>query len=91
MDKTKRHEELCKKLHKIYEQKNEAYGDSFGRSVEEWGIAACAVRLSDKWHRFVRLSNHPEIDKGDEAITDTLLDLANYAIMTIMELELHHE
>ena len=91
MDKIKKHEELCKQIHDTYIQKNTAYGDSFGRSFGDWGIAACAVRISDKFNRFVNLSKHPDIDKGDEAITDTRVDMANYCLMTIIELEKQDE
>lgn len=91
MDKTHRHAELCTKLHSTYTQKNAAYGDSFGRSFDDWGVAACAVRISDKFNRFTNLAKHPEIDRGDEAITDTLIDMANYCLMTIIELEKQNE
>ena len=91
MNKTKRHEELCNQIHSTYIQKNTAYGDSFGRSFDDWGVAACAVRISDKFNRFVNLSKHPDIDKGDEAITDTLIDMANYCLMTVIELERQNE
>lgn len=87
MDKNKRHKELCDKLHETYERKNNAYGDSFGKSFDDWGLAAAAIRISDKYNRFINLAKHPEIDTGDEAITDTCLDAANYFIMTVMELE----
>lgn len=87
MDKIKRHEELCKHIHEVYKAKNLAYGDSFGRSFDDWGIPAAAIRITDKFNRFINLAKHPEIDSGDEAITDTLLDMANYAVMTVMELE----
>lgn len=91
MNKIQRHEELCKQIHEVYVQKNAAYGDSFGKSFEDWGIAAAAIRLSDKWNRFVNLAKHPEVDNGDESIADTLTDMANYALMTVMELEKQHE
>ena len=29
MDKIKIHEQLCKKMHELYERKNADYGDSF--------------------------------------------------------------
>lgn len=87
MDKIQRHEELCKTIHETYCQKNTAYGDSFGKSFSDWGLASAAVRLSDKYNRFVNLAKNPRVDTGDEAITDTLLDLANYCLMTVMELE----
>lgn len=91
MDKIKRHEELCEKIHEIYKAKNMAYGDSFGRSINDWGISAAAVRISDKVNRFFNLAKNPNVDSGDEAITDTLLDLANYALMTTIELENLHD
>ena len=87
MDKIQRHEELCKHIHEVYKAKNLAYGDSFGRSFDDWGIPAAAIRITDKFNRFINLAKHPEIDAGDEAIGDTLLDMANYALMTVMELE----
>lgn len=87
MDKIKRHEELCQFIHNLYKAKNLAYGDSFGRSFNDWGISAAAIRITDKFNRFINLAKHPEIDSGDEAITDTLLDIANYSLMTVMELE----
>ena len=87
MDKIQRHKELCDKIHEVYVQKNNAYGDSFGRSFDDWGIPSAAVRISDKVNRFFNLAKHPDVDHGDEAITDTLMDMANYALMTVMELE----
>jgi hypothetical protein len=87
MDKIKRHAELCQKLQEVYEQKNNAYGDSFGKSFADWGISAACVRMGDKWNRIVNLAKHPDINHGDEAITDSLVDLANYCLMTVMELE----
>lgn len=86
MDKINEHNELCTLLHEIYKSKNSAYGDSFGKSFDEWGIPAAAIRITDKYNRFVNLGKHPEIDDGDEKITDTLIDMANYCLMTVMEL-----
>ena len=39
MDKIKRHEELCKKIHEVYKAKNLAYGDSFGQENKKSGVA----------------------------------------------------
>lgn len=87
MDKIKRHKELCDKLHEIYVAKNTAYGDSFGKSFADWGIVSAAVRINDKVNRFNNLAKYPSVDCGDERISDTALDAANYFLMTIMELE----
>lgn len=45
--------------------------------------------MSDKTNRLISLAGKPEAERmvKDESITDTLLDLANYAIMTLAELE----
>ena len=45
------------------------------------------IRLSDKLNRFKTLTRNPDISEGDESIRDTLMDLANYALMTILAME----
>ena len=87
MNKLERHEELCDRLHEIYIQKNEAYGDSFGKSFSDWGVASAAIRITDKFNRFINLVKNPDINKGDESIIDTLIDMSNYCLMTVIELE----
>ena len=86
-DLVSKHETLCEKLNEIYEQKNTAYGNSFGDTYKKLGIISAVTRISDKYNRLVNLATHPNINKGDEAIEDTLLDMANYCLMTVMELE----
>ncbi len=91
MNKIDIHRELCNQIHATYKQKNQAYGDSFGRSFQDYGITSAAVRISDKFNRFVNLSKNTDVDTGDEPIIDTLLDLANYCLMTVIELEKQDE
>lgn len=87
MNKIQLHKEICDQLHETYVKKNEDYGDSFGKSVAKRGITAAMVRLEDKWNRLDNLTLHPEnIQVKDESIADTLLDLANYCLMTYMEI-----
>lgn len=89
MNKIQMHEELCKKLNKTYENKNHDYGDSFGETFNKLGIVSAVTRISDKYNRLVSLCMLPEEERKvkDESITDTLLDMANYCIMTVIELE----
>ena len=54
--------------------------------VEE-GMAMARIRLGDKFNRFKTLSRSGEQKVDDESIRDTLIDLANYAIMTVLEME----
>jgi hypothetical protein len=49
-------------------------------------MAMPRIRLSDKFNRFKTLSKTNQL-VNDESIKDTLLDLANYAIMTVLEIE----
>lgn len=87
MDKYKRHWEICETLNETYVNKNKAYGDSFGVTFQELGIISALTRMTDKWNRIKALAKGTENKVKDEAIEDTLLDLANYCIMTVIELE----
>lgn len=81
------HKEVCNMLNEIYEQKNKAYGNSFGDTYNDLGIISAVTRISDKFNRLKTLARNHDINCGDESIADTLLDMANYCIMTYMELE----
>lgn len=85
MDKLKRFSEITLDMYETYERKNADYGDSFGESVKELGIVAAITRISDKCNRLKSLVNNPA-QVADESMCDTLLDLANYAVMTLIEL-----
>lgn len=87
MDKIKMHAKVCEKLNSLYERKNHDYGDSFGKSFVEYGMAMPCIRLEDKLNRLKALTK-ADAEVMDETIDDTLMDLANYAIMTLVEREL---
>lgn len=80
------HEQICKDLHWIYLTKNADYGDSFKESLDKHGLIAAVVRMSDKLNRLDSLKDKAG-QVGDEKLSDTVLDLANYAIMTAMWIE----
>lgn len=82
-----RHAEICKEINRLYEQKNHDYGDSFHQTFVEEGMAMARIRLGDKFSRFKTLSRSGGQKVNDESIRDTLIDLANYAIMTVLEME----
>ena len=82
------HEAICEELNALYEQKNRDYGDSFHLSYLEEGMAMARIRLGDKLNRFKQLTRQPAGQQvNDESVRDTLIDLANYAIMTVMEMD----
>jgi hypothetical protein len=74
-------------LNDTYIQKNKAYGNSFSDTFEKLGIISAITRITDKYNRLVNLATYSNINIGDESIKDTLLDMANYCIMTYMELD----
>lgn len=85
--KYKRFIEISNEQAMIYISKNKDYGDSFSISVKEHGLIAAIVRLEDKWLRFKRLAKGNQAQVTGESIIDTLRDISNYCLMTIMELE----
>ncbi len=88
-NKVKEHKNVCDELTALYERKNKDYGDSFGKSFDEYGMTMSCIRLEDKLNRLKALTKPDAIQHvQDESIRDTLLDLANYSIMTIIELTL---
>lgn len=77
---------LANEMADLYEKKNAAYGNSFSRSVEKYGIIAGLTRLSDKFNRAENLILGAKNDVADESLADTLMDMASYSIMLLMEL-----
>jgi len=84
MTKVEKHAEICAELNKIYEAKNHDYGDSFARVREQYP-QSINIRLWDKLLRLDQLNNGVEAKVTDEKIEDTLLDMANYCIMEVIE------
>lgn len=84
-------EDVTLELRNIYDAKNRDYGDSFSKSFEEEGMAMVRIRLGDKFNRLKNLTRGAEQQVKDESVRDTLMDLANYAIMTVMELDKQKE
>mgnify|MGYP004531100551 FL=1 len=80
------HYAICQKLNQVYKAKNHDYGDSFGDTYKKLGIISAVTRLSDKMNRLMSLAVAHDTQVKDEKIEDTLLDMANYAIMTLIEL-----
>lgn len=92
LDKVSLHSRICKVLNDVYARKNSDYNDSFGKSFTEYGMSMSCIRLEDKLNRLKALTIHNKKQSvNDESIEDTLLDAANYAIMTLIELNLNKE
>ncbi|WP_314403930.1 nucleotide modification associated domain-containing protein [uncultured Granulicatella sp.] len=77
--------QIANGLTELYERKNADYGNSFSKTFEEFGMTSTIVRLSDKLERLKTLSKK-EAQVKDESIQDTVMDIAVYAMLTLMEL-----
>lgn len=74
------YDKIVAKLREIYISKNHDYGNSFDKSLDKYGIVAAVVRMGDKFNRLDHLITKDNMVA--ESIEDTVMDLANYAIMT---------
>ena len=90
---TERHKRVCYELNALYDRKNRDYGDSFHESWKDYGITMAAIRLGDKYNRLRNLTSKiGQVQHvKDESVRDTLMDLANYAILTVLELDAETE
>ena len=87
MSKANKLEELMDELLETFIAKNEDYGDSFADSFKEFGITSAVVRMNDKMNRIKSLTKKGDRQVKDESLRDSLMDLANYALMTVVELD----
>lgn len=73
--------DITEQMLHTYIKKNRDYGGAFERGMERDGIISALTRMYDKLDRLHSLKDKdPEV--VEETVEDTLMDLANYAIMT---------
>ena len=82
------HSDITKELNAIYVAKNSDYGDAFGETYKKLGIISAVTRITDKVNRLQSLATKSDEERlvKDESIVDTLKDLSNYALMTLIEM-----
>lgn len=85
-----RFKEITDKMCYIYKQKNSDYGNSFSKLFKKCGMTYAYGHLAEKIERIDSLSNNEAKVQG-ESMIDSLYDLANYYILTIMEIEKRKE
>ena len=85
--KVERFKQLTGEMAALYARKNKDYGDSFTEMYREWGAMYPMSRMQEKLRRATQILRSGEAQVTEEKVTDTLLDLANYALMTILELK----
>ena len=88
-NRVQRFEEITTAMLDLYKRKNADYGNSVAKTFDEYGLVSFLVRIEDKLNRVATLTKKSTTEQQvkDEKIEDTLLDLANYSIMALIELD----
>lgn len=88
-NRVQRFEEITTAMLDLYKRKNADYGNSVAKTFDEYGLVSFLVRIEDKLNRVSTLTKKSTTEQQvkDEKIEDTLLDLANYSIMALIELD----
>lgn len=79
---------ILNNLEETYKNKNNDYGNSVADTYKKFGDLSFLVRITDKYNRLLTLCNPNNEQKvKDEKIDDTILDLANYCLLWLVERE----
>ena len=75
--------EITNEMVDLFAKKNNNYGNSFSKLYEEFGAISGLVPLHNKLERITSLVKGTK--NNFESIEDSLIDLANYSIMLLIE------
>ena len=78
--------EITNKMFETFKAKNHDYGSSFSNLFKECGMTYAYGHMAEKLERVKSLMKD-EAKVNGEGMKDSLLDLANYAILTVMEID----
>ena len=88
MDRLGIYQNILSNLEDTYKRKNSDYGNSVGDTYEKFGDISFLTRITDKYNRILSLADKGECGEvKDEALEDTILDLANYCLLWLVERE----
>lgn len=75
--------DTIKSMEELYEKKNADYGDSITKNLKEYKQAfpSYLFRLKEKVDRCLSIYDKGNVEVKDEKLEDTLLDIANYAVI----------
>lgn len=73
--------DIALEVAELVEKKNRDYGNSFDKTLNEYGDTAYFLRIEDKISRLKSLSK--KAAEVDESIEDTLKDIVGYTLLMI--------
>lgn len=71
----------CEELKKLLISKNKDYGNSYDKTLNEYGRNIGLIRIEDKLNRLKNLILSEEEMRTEESIIDTVFDIAGYAVL----------
>ena len=80
--------QITTKMTDIFAKKRHDYGQSTRETYDKFGMVSFLVRMHDKLSRLDTLVTKELTPAVDESIDDTLLDLANYCVIALLEKEI---
>ena len=78
---------LTEQMYNVFAAKRHDYGPTSEHTFKKFGLVSMVIRMSDKLGRLENIALKNDILVTDEKVEDTLLDLANYALITILEIK----
>lgn len=78
--------DILKEMQELYDKKNHDYGNSFSETIQEFGFTPAIARINDKFKRVKQMVKKEQM-LVDESMRDNLIDIANYCVLTIIELD----
>jgi len=77
---------ILQEMQELYEKKNHDYGNSFSETIQEFGLSPAIARINDKFKRVKQMVKGEQM-LVKESMRDNLIDIANYCILTIIEID----
>ena len=87
MNTVERFKQITEEMQELCKRKNSDYGNSVNDTYRKYGMTAYLVRLEDKLNRARNIVLKGNQQVGDERVRDTLMDMANYCILAIIDME----
>ena len=78
--------DILKEMQELYDRKNHDYGNSFSETIQEFGFSPAIARINDKFKRVKQMVKGEQM-LVNESMRDNLIDIANYCVLTIIELD----
>lgn len=87
MNTVEKFKQITEEMQELCKRKNSDYGSSVNDTYKRYGLVSYLVRMEDKINRVRNLVLNKNQKVEDEKIRDTLMDLANYSILAIIDME----